>query len=101
MLGTSSTDVTADSLAGSGSELILANDDGTLKRATGIEANAGSLTVANDATIGGTLTATGATNLQSSLDVQGATTLNGATTISGGASVSNGLTVTGDTPQTT
>jgi hypothetical protein len=72
MLGASSTEVTAASLSGSGTELIVANEDGTLKRAVGIGASDGSLTVANasvtnDLSVGGdtsltTVTASGATN---------------------------------------
>ena len=47
MLGASSTEVTAANLSGAGTELIVANEDGTLKRAVGIGASDGSLTVAN------------------------------------------------------
>ncbi|MBA4737376.1 MAG: hypothetical protein H2063_09225, partial [Synechococcus sp.] len=88
MLGASATDVTAASLAGTNTdtELILANQDGTLKRAIGIKASDGSLTVANasvtnDLSVAGdtsltTLTASDATDLQSTLNVEGKSTLN-------------------------
>jgi len=51
-----STETTIANLAGSGNELVFANDDGTLKRAAGISLANGSLTVANNLTVNGSTT---------------------------------------------
>ena len=77
-IGKTGSEVTIANVAGTGNELIFANDDGTLKRAVGISVSDDSLTIANALSVGGattlnTLTTTGAANFQGTVAVQGAT----------------------------
>jgi len=100
VLGTASTEVTAPNLAGSGNEIVYSETDGTLRRGVGIGVNNGSLSVANNFTVGGSttlssLTSTGASNLQGSLSVDGSARFNGPTTINNSLRVTGPLTVKG------
>jgi len=56
VLGTANTEVTAPNLAGSGTEIVYSESDGSLRRGVGIGVNNGSLSVANNFTVGGSTT---------------------------------------------
>jgi len=67
VLGTASTEVTAPNLAGSGNEIVYSESESTLRRGVGIGVNNGSLSVANNFTVGGSTTLSGPVTLSNTL----------------------------------